>query len=157
VRRPFAGRGGEQPLPGEAQAQGNNYPIRPNDKAVLQILYGREVARGLQQTTGWQYSKTFPNRNLKHPLQDYESSTPLTRWPANQMSTLQTNMYVNCETCQDYEVIYFIDALDEYVMSNLAEYDGHKFFDASKEDLKIGKDKAEKEADKKVKVCDFDF
>lgn len=37
-------------------------------------------------------------------------------------------------------------------MSNLAEYDGHKFFDASKEDLKIGKDKAEKDADKKIKV-----
>lgn len=53
---------------------------------------------------------------------------------------------------KDYEVIYFTDALDEYVMSNMAEYEGHKFFDASKEDLKIGKDKAEKEAEKKVKV-----
>jgi hypothetical protein len=39
-----------------------------------------------------------------------------------------------------------------YVMSNLAEYDGHKFFDASKEDLKIGKDKSEKSAEKKLRV-----
>jgi heat shock protein beta len=52
---------------------------------------------------------------------------------------------------KDYEVIYFTDALDEYVMSNLAEYDGHKFFDASKEDLKIGKDKSEKSAEKKLR------
>jgi HSP90 family molecular chaperone len=37
-------------------------------------------------------------------------------------------------------------------MSNLAEYDGHKFFDASKEDLKIGKDKSEKSAEKKLRV-----
>ena len=37
-------------------------------------------------------------------------------------------------------------------MSNLAEYDGHKFFDASKEDLKIGKDKSEKNAEKKLRV-----
>ena len=51
-----------------------------------------------------------------------------------------------------YEVIYFTDALDEYVMSNMPEYDGMKFFDASKEDLKIGKDKEEKAKDKKVKV-----
>mmetsp|Transcript_14050 Transcript_14050/g.42403 ORF Transcript_14050/g.42403 Transcript_14050/m.42403 type:complete len:949 (-) Transcript_14050:289-3135(-) len=50
-----------------------------------------------------------------------------------------------------YEVIYFTDALDEYVMSNMPEYDGLKFFDASKEDLKIGKDKKEKETFKKVK------
>ncbi len=51
-----------------------------------------------------------------------------------------------------YEVIYFTDALDEYVMSNMPEYDGMKFFDSSKEDLKIGKDKEEKAKDKKVKV-----
>lgn len=53
---------------------------------------------------------------------------------------------------KSYEVIYFTDALDEYVMTNMPEYDGTKFFDASKEDLKIGKDKAEQATDKKVKV-----
>ena len=49
-------------------------------------------------------------------------------------------------------MIYFTAALDEYVISNLQEFDGHKFFDVTKEDLKLGKDKSEKEADKKVKV-----
>lgn len=52
---------------------------------------------------------------------------------------------------KSYEVIYFIDALDEYVMTNMPEYDGLKFFDASKEDLKIGIDKTEQANDKKVK------
>lgn len=49
--------------------------------------------------------------------------------------------------CSKHEMVWH-----RYVMSNLAEYDGHKFFDASKEDLKIGKDKSEKSAEKKLRV-----
>jgi HSP90 family molecular chaperone len=52
----------------------------------------------------------------------------------------------------DYEVIYFTDPLDEYVMSNMPDFDDHKFQDVTKDDLKIGKDKAEKKREKKVKV-----
>eukprot|EP00897_Mesotaenium_endlicherianum_P005416 jgi/Mesen1/4902/ME000244S04075 len=49
-----------------------------------------------------------------------------------------------------YEVLYLTDAVDEYLMQNLTEYDDKKFQNASKEDLKIGgkKDKA-KEKDVK--------
>lgn len=42
-------------------------------------------------------------------------------------------------TAQDYEVIYFTDPLDEYMMNSLKEYDDREFANASKEDLKIGK------------------
>eukprot|EP00850_Spirogloea_muscicola_P012274 SM000078S22133 [mRNA] locus=s78:558203:564628:- [translate_table: standard] len=43
-----------------------------------------------------------------------------------------------------FEVIYFTDPVDEYLMQNLSEYDDIKFQNASKDDLKIGgkKDKA---------------
>ena len=50
-----------------------------------------------------------------------------------------------------YEVIYFTDTLDEYVMGHLLEYDDKKFADASREDLKMS-DKDEKEK-KRDKVC----
>ena len=51
-------------------------------------------------------------------------------------------------TAQDYEVIYFTDPLDEYMMNSLKEYDDREFANASKEDLKIGakKDKAKLKA-----------
>ena len=35
-------------------------------------------------------------------------------------------------------MIYFTDAIDEYMMQNLTEYDDFKFQNASKEDLKMG-------------------
>lgn len=50
------------------------------------------------------------------------------------------------------QVVYFTDALDEYLMANMPEYDDIKFQDVTKDDLKIGKDKAEKKREKKVKV-----
>ncbi len=45
---------------------------------------------------------------------------------------------------KDYEVIYFTDVLDEYVMQHMMEYDDKKFADASKDELKM-RDKDEKE------------
>ena len=51
-----------------------------------------------------------------------------------------------------YEVIYFTDPVDEYVMQNLLEYEDFKFQSASKEDLKLG-DKDAKKENKKLRVC----
>ena len=51
-----------------------------------------------------------------------------------------------------YEIIYFTDPVDEYVMQNLVEYDDFKFQSASKEDLKLG-DKDAKKENKRLKVC----
>eukprot|EP00951_Prasinocladus_malaysianus_P001320 scaffold9070_cov38-Prasinocladus_malaysianus.AAC.1 len=51
-----------------------------------------------------------------------------------------------------YEVIYFTDALDEYVMQQLTEYDDVKFSNASKENLKMSDtDEKEKKRDKALK------
>ncbi|DBB16812.1 TPA: hypothetical protein ACH3X3_015050 [Trebouxia sp. C0006] len=49
-----------------------------------------------------------------------------------------------------YEIIYFTDPVDEYVMQNLMEYDDFKFQSASKEDLKLG-DKDAKKENKRLK------
>jgi heat shock protein beta len=39
---------------------------------------------------------------------------------------------------KDYEVIYFMDPLDEYLLQHLTEYEDKKLQDASKDNLKIG-------------------
>lgn len=41
---------------------------------------------------------------------------------------------------RDYEVIYFVEPMDEYMMQGLLEFDDKKFIDASKEDLKLDDD-----------------
>eukprot|EP00798_Chlamydomonas_sp_ICE-L_P027680 gene27680-7322_t len=51
-----------------------------------------------------------------------------------------------------YEVIYFTDVLDEYVMQHMIDYDDKKFANAAKEDLKMSdKDEKEKKKDKQLK------
>lgn len=50
-----------------------------------------------------------------------------------------------------YEIIYFTDPVDEYVMQNLLEYNDLKFQSASTGDLTLG-DKDAKKENKKLKV-----
>ena len=51
---------------------------------------------------------------------------------------------------KDLEVVFMTEAIDEYVMSHLTEFDDKKFQDASKDNLKLGKD--DKKAAKVVKA-----
>jgi len=38
---------------------------------------------------------------------------------------------------RDYEVIYMVDPIDEYVLQQLKDFDGHKLRNASKEGLEL--------------------
>ena len=54
---------------------------------------------------------------------------------------------------RDYEVIYFTDPVDEYVMQHLQEFDDKSFANAQKENLKLGsKDDKEKKREKALRV-----
>ncbi|KAK8648914.1 hypothetical protein V6N13_129656 [Hibiscus sabdariffa] len=46
---------------------------------------------------------------------------------------------------KNYEVIFFTDPVDEYLMQYLMDYEGKQFQNVSKEGLKFGKDKTNKE------------
>jgi len=50
-----------------------------------------------------------------------------------------------------FQVIYFTDPVDEYLMQNLTEYEEKKFQNASKEDLKIGTKKEQRDARRRIK------
>ena len=50
-----------------------------------------------------------------------------------------------------YEVLFLTEAVDEYMMTHLTEFDDKKFQDASKDDVKLGKD--DKKAFKALKVA----
>lgn len=66
------------------------------------------------------------------------------------MEELQNSVFVEKLIQKGYEVIYFTEAIDEYVMTHLTEFDDRKFQDASKDDLKLGKD--DKKGLKKLRV-----
>jgi molecular chaperone HtpG len=45
-----------------------------------------------------------------------------------------------------YEVLFFVDPIDEYIVQQLTEYDGHKLLCATKEDLKLSETEEEETA-----------
>ena len=67
------------------------------------------------------------------------------------MRELEKSPFLEQLLAQDYEVIYFTDPVDEYLMQNLLEFEDIKFQNASKDDLKLG-DKDAKKENKKLKV-----
>ena len=64
---------------------------------------------------------------------------------------LQGSPFLEQLLAKDYEVIFFTDPVDEYLMQNLQDYDDIKFQNASKDDLKLA-DKDQKKENKKLKV-----
>ena len=67
------------------------------------------------------------------------------------MRELEKSPFLEQLLAKDYEVIYFTDPVDEYLMQNLMEFEDIKFQNASKDDLKLG-DKDAKKENKKLKV-----
>lgn len=58
---------------------------------------------------------------------------------------------------KDLEVIYFPEAMDEYMMQHLLDYEDIKFSDASKEDMKIDETEVNIYLKKKIKIFDFNI
>ena len=66
------------------------------------------------------------------------------------MEELQASVFVEKLLQKGYEVIFLTEAVDEYMMTHLTEFDDKKFQDASKDDLKLDKD--DKKGLKKLRV-----
>ncbi|XAR64202.1 hypothetical protein NMG60_11024455 [Bertholletia excelsa] len=58
---------------------------------------------------------------------------------------LEKSPFLERLTKKNYEVIFFTDPVDEYLMQYLMDYEDKKFQNASKEGLKLGKDPKDKE------------
>ena len=65
---------------------------------------------------------------------------------------LAKSPFVEKLLAKGYEVVYFTDAIDEYMMQSLTEYEDHKFQNASKEDLKLGGDEDSDAAKERAKA-----
>lgn len=66
------------------------------------------------------------------------------------MEELQQSVFAEKLLQKGYEVLFLTEAVDEYMMTHLTEFDDKKFQDASKDDLKLGKD--DKKGLKKLRV-----
>merc|ERR1712023_208126 len=58
---------------------------------------------------------------------------------------------------RDLEVLYFVDAIDEYMTQKLKEYDDHKLVSVTKEGLQLPKSEEELKAEEEVKAANEDL
>ncbi|KAK1613126.1 hypothetical protein QYE76_036799 [Lolium multiflorum] len=65
---------------------------------------------------------------------------------------LEKSPFLEQLTKKNYEVIYFTDPVDEYLMQYLMDYEDKKFQNVSKEGLKLGKDSKLKDLKESFKV-----
>ncbi|KAI3988995.1 hypothetical protein MKX01_033031, partial [Papaver californicum] len=68
---------------------------------------------------------------------------------------LEKSPFLERLTKKNYEVIFFTDPVDEYLMQYLMDYEDHKFQNVSKEGLKIGKDSKDKDKELKDSFKDL--
>ena len=71
-------------------------------------------------------------------------------WTGSSKEELLKSPFLEKLLQQDLEVVFMTDSIDEYVMSHLTEFDDKKFQNASKDNLKLGKD--DKKAAKALKA-----
>jgi len=58
--------------------------------------------------------------------------------PGETLSQLKESSFMDAFNDRDVEVLYLTDAMDEYYISNVREFDGKKFRDITKEGVKFG-------------------
>ncbi|KAG7671739.1 hypothetical protein Ndes2526B_g07363 [Nannochloris sp. 'desiccata'] len=126
-------------------------------------LFGKAVKMGIIEDTA--------NRKRLMPLLRFRTSSSgtnqtsldayISRMKANQtgiyylvgtggVEELEQSPFVEALVSKGFEVIYFTDALDEYVMGHVNEYDDKKFINVSKDDLKLEETDEEKAKEKRA-------
>lgn len=82
-------------------------------------------------------------------MQDWQKEIYV--FPGESISTLKESSFMDAFLEKDIEVLYLTDALDEYFIGNVREFDGHKYRDITKDGVKFG-DEDEDLAKRRAKV-----
>jgi len=106
-------------------------------------------------------SSKFDGENDFVTLQEYVDRMPewqkeIYVFPGESVSILKESSFMDAFNDRDVEVLYFTDALDEYYLGNVREFEGKKFRDITKEGVKFG-DEDEDLAKRREKVYSEQF
>jgi heat shock protein 90kDa beta len=111
-----------------------------NRKRLMPLLRFRTSSSGTNQTSLDAYiSRMKPNQTGIYYLVG-----------TGGVEELEQSPFVEALVSKGFEVIYFTDALDEYVMGHVNEYEDKKFINVSKDDLKLEETDEEKAKEKRA-------
>ena len=105
---------------------------------------------------------TTKSKDKQTSFDDYisrmdEKQTSIYYLSGENISTLVESPLLESLNKKDYEVIFMIDAIDEYMLQQLKEYSGKKLVDISKEDIDLHQSEDEKETLKTLEKEYEDF
>ena len=69
------------------------------------------------------------------------------------IATLENSPFIDKLKKNDYEIIYMVDPLDEYILQNLTKYKDHKLINVSKDDLQIDENKNDNDNEEYKDLC----
>ena len=165
----------DEPEEAEIDADGNVIESEPTKKVHPYIewynKFGLSLKMGciddsankdkLQKLLRFKSSKSGDDKNDFTSLKEYvdrmkDWQKEIYVFPGESVKQLKESSFMDAFLDRDVEVIYFTDAIDEYFIGNVREFDGKKFRDITKEGVKFS-DEDEDMAKRRAKVYSETF
>ncbi|MDA3926172.1 MAG: molecular chaperone HtpG [Kiritimatiellae bacterium] len=135
----------------------------PKKYKEFYIAFGRIVKEGLH--SDWENADKlknlvmFPSAKTEEgyltSLQQYVDAMPqgqdaIYYLPSEDISTARQSPHLEALTARGYDVLFFVDPVDQWIVQSLTEFDGKKLIPVDKGDLKLGDEKEQEETKKKL-------
>ncbi len=143
---------------------------KPEDYAAFYATFGRVLKEGLhfdfenadkiKALLMFPSAKTEGGKRLS--LKDYIAAMPETQKDiyyliSEDLETARHSPHIEAVVKRGYDVLFFVDAIDQWIADNLGEFEGKKLLPIDKGQLELGTDEEKAEAKKKLESAAGDY
>jgi len=143
---------------------------KPEEYAAFYAAFGRVLKEGLHSDyeNGDKLKGLLMFRSAKGegnkllPLKEYVAGMPETQKDiyyliSEDLETARQSPHIEAVVKRGYDVLFFIDAIDQWVVDSLGEFDGKKMVAVDKGNLELGTDEEKAESKKKLDAAAGDY
>lgn len=143
---------------------------KPEEYQAFYAAFGRILKEGIH--FDWENADKLKSLLLFHSaksegdkriaLKDYVAAMPESQKEiyyllSENLDTVRQSPHIEAVTKHGYDVLFFVDAIDQWVIDNLREFDGKKLVAVDKGTLELGTDAEKAEAKKKLEEASGDY
>ena len=143
---------------------------KPEDYAVFYTSFGRVLKEGVH--SDWEnadklksllmFRSAKSGGNTLVSLKEYVAAMPETQKDiyyliSEDLGTVRHSPHIEAVVKHGYDVLFFVDAIDQWVVDNLREFEGKKLVAVDKGNLELGTDEERAESKKKLDAAAGDY
>ena len=143
---------------------------KPEEYATFYTAFGRVLKEGLHSDYEngdklkgllmFRSSKSEGNKLIS--LKDYTAAMPETQKDiyyliSEDLETARQSPHIEAVVKRGYDVLFFVDAIDQWVVDSLGEFEGKKLLAVDKGNLELGTDEEKAESKKKLDAAAGDY